>query len=74
MPCAGLYRVRHFGDYKEIFGGTVSFDGSSTLFQVGAAELPTGCQWWKGQGLKWGTLVTFLLTGSIYYLFSTPVS
>ena len=30
-----MYRLRHFGDYKHIFGGTQAFFGASRAFQVG---------------------------------------
>lgn len=32
--CAGTYRLRHFGDYKHIFGGAQPFNGSSSSFRV----------------------------------------
>ena len=31
---AGTYRLRHFGDYKHIFGGPVAFNGTSSSFEV----------------------------------------
>ena len=31
---AGTYRLRHFGDYKHIFGGPVPFNGTSSSFEV----------------------------------------
>ncbi|KAK9901622.1 hypothetical protein WJX75_005298 [Coccomyxa subellipsoidea] len=33
---AGVYRLRHFGDYKHIFGGTQAFSGTSRSFLVGS--------------------------------------
>ena len=41
----GTYRLRHFGDYKHVFGGTQSFSGASSSFSVGssaASRLPLG--------------------------------
>ena len=32
--CAGVYRLRHFGDYKHILGGTQAFEGASRSFCV----------------------------------------
>ncbi|CAL8468077.1 g7616 [Coccomyxa elongata] len=32
---AGMYRLRHFGDFKHILGGTQAFSGASRAFQVG---------------------------------------
>ena len=31
---AGVYRLRHFGDYKHILGGTQAFEGASRSFCV----------------------------------------
>ena len=31
---AGTYRLRHFWDYKHIFGGPVAFNGTSSSFEV----------------------------------------
>ena len=31
-----MYRLRHFGDYKHIFGGTQAFSGTSRSFLVGS--------------------------------------
>jgi len=33
-PRAGVYRLRHFGDYKHILGGTQAFEGASRSFCV----------------------------------------
>ena len=33
----GTYRLRHFGDYKHVFGGTQSFSGASSSFSVGSS-------------------------------------
>lgn len=30
----GTYRIQHFGDYKSVFGGTASFSGTSSTFDV----------------------------------------
>lgn len=30
-----MYRLRHFGDFKHIYGGTQAFSGASRAFQVG---------------------------------------
>lgn len=30
----GTYRIRHFGDYKYIFGGIYPYEGSTKEFQV----------------------------------------
>ena len=30
----GTYRIQHFGDYKQVFGGTGSFTGTSSSFDV----------------------------------------
>ena len=43
---AGTYRLRHFGDYKHIFGGPVPFNGTSSSFEV---CIPTGLLYlWAG--------------------------
>ena len=36
--CAGTYRLRHFGDFKHIFGGPAPFNGSSGSFKVHGAD------------------------------------
>lgn len=38
----GTYRIQHFGDNKQIFGGTGSFKGTSGTFTVGKAAMSTG--------------------------------
>lgn len=30
----GIYRIRHFGDYKYIFGGIYSYEGKTEEFEV----------------------------------------
>ena len=42
VHCAGTYRLRHFGDYKHIFGGTQPFNGTSSSFRVGTPAPPPG--------------------------------
>ena len=38
---AGTYRLRHFGDFKHIFGGSAPFNGTSSSFEVhGAGGAP----------------------------------
>lgn len=31
---SGIYRIRHFGDYKYIFGGIFPYSGTSQSFQA----------------------------------------
>ena len=35
----GTYRVQHFGDYKQVFGGTGSFSGTSSSFDVESEDI-----------------------------------
>ena len=74
----GMYRLRHFGDYKHIFGGTQAFSGASRAFQVGnpssggGSSGSAGLSGWEIFVQKYAHLIplvlfTVFLVGSIAY-------
>lgn len=38
----GVYRLRHFGDFKHILGGTSPFSGASRSFKIVGSPDPSG--------------------------------
>jgi hypothetical protein len=56
-PVAGTYRLRHFGDYKHIFGGTHAFNGTSGSFRVATPQPPHTRQHQGSRWAAWGQYV-----------------
>jgi hypothetical protein len=50
---AGTYRLRHFGDYKHIFGGTQPFNGTSSSFRVRTPAPPPAYRGRRGGLSDW---------------------
>ena len=66
-----MYRLRHFGDFKHIYGGTQAFSGASCAFQVG--DVRPGHGGGSGSGLSdWGRFVRengFLIPLALFAMF-----